>query len=182
MGAVTRTRPALTPADLTPLARAALGTDRTLVSATRLRGGSKKGVYRLTCDDGTTAVAYVWSPEEDYWDPGAADPRDPFSHASGLNLFTAAQARLTALGVRTPRPLLTAPAGTHLPVDAAVVEDVPGGTLEEALRRDPAAARPALERLARAIPSTCRLALAGKVEARQREALAAILGERLVLE
>ncbi|MEU1168462.1 hypothetical protein ABZ372_53320, partial [Streptomyces sp. NPDC005921] len=32
------------------------------------------------------AIAYVWSPEEDYWGPADADIRDPFAHASGLGL------------------------------------------------------------------------------------------------
>jgi hypothetical protein len=40
----------------------------------------------------------------------------------------------------------------------------------------------ALERLARAASPHLRLVLAGEVEARQREALAAILGERLTVE
>ncbi|MFE0509455.1 phosphotransferase [Streptomyces sp. NPDC058964] len=143
---MTRTRRQLTAAELTPLARAAAGPARTLCAVTRLRGGSKKGVYRLTFDDATTAVAYVWSPDEDYWDLPDTDPRDPFSHASGLDLFTASHARLSALGVRTPRLLHVDTAA-----GAAVVEDVRGGSLEEALDRDPEAARPALRRLAEAL-------------------------------
>ncbi|WP_307835392.1 phosphotransferase [Streptomyces adelaidensis] len=167
----------LTVTELAPLARAALGPDRRLVAVSRLRGGSKKGVYRLTFDDGGTAVAYVWSPDEDYWqqqkdkqknkqkdkqknkkkneqEGGGAghfvesDPRDPFSHASGIELFTAAHDRLAGLGVRTPRLLLADRTGRHLPTDAAVVEDVRDGTLEEALERDPGAVAGTLERLA----------------------------------
>ena len=34
---------------------------------------------------------------------GADDPLDPFSHASGLDLFEAAARRLEAAGVRCPR-------------------------------------------------------------------------------
>ncbi|MFF8927693.1 phosphotransferase family protein [Streptomyces longwoodensis] len=140
-----RVRRHLTPADLAPLARAALGPRRTLDGVERLRGGSRKGVYRLRCDDGATAVAYVWSSEEDYWDHGGhPDPRDPFSAASGPALFAAAHDRLTAVGVRTPRLL-------HLGTDAAVVEDVTGGSLEEALARDPAAAAATLGRLGEAV-------------------------------
>ena len=143
------TRRTLTPTDLAPFAHA-LG--HTLNDVTRLRGGSKKGVYRLAFQDGSTAVAYVWSPDEDLWDAGPADPRDPFSHASGLPLFTAAANRLAAAGVRAPRLLHADPTHTHLPADVAIVEDLPGGTLEDLLDDDKAAvpkAKPgALERMA----------------------------------
>ncbi|MFF3329015.1 phosphotransferase family protein [Streptomyces sp. NPDC002888] len=141
-------RTPLTREDLAPLTRAALGPTRTLSAVTRLRGGTKKGVYRLTLDDDTTAVAYVWSPDEDYWDAGPSDLRDPFSHGTGLDLFTAAHDRLHAAGVRTPRLLYADPTHTLLPADAAIVEDLTGGSLEEALRRDPRTAGPALARLA----------------------------------
>lgn len=153
-------RKPLKPEDLAPLARAALGPTRTLTAVTRLRGGSKKGVYRLTFDDTTTAVAYVWSPDEDYWDQPDPDPRDPFSHASGLDLFTASHDRLAAAGVRTPRLLHADPAA-----QAAVVEDLPGDSLEEALHRAPDAARPALEQLAEALDTLrgCASARYGKV-------------------
>ncbi|MFI9807233.1 phosphotransferase family protein [Streptomyces sp. NPDC052301] len=158
---MTRTRQPRTVADLVPLVRAALGRHRTLSAVTRLRGGSRKGVYRLTLDDSRTAVAYVWSPDEDYWDqPEAPDLRDPFSPASGLDLFAAAHDRLRALGVRTPRLLHMDPEAR-----AAVVEDLPGGSLEEALNRDPETARPALDGLAEALDALrgCRTTALGKV-------------------
>ncbi|WP_327401522.1 aminoglycoside phosphotransferase family protein [Streptomyces sp. NBC_01288] len=141
------TRKTLTPTDLAPFARA-LG--HTLNDVTRLRGGSKKGVYHLVFQDGSTAVAYVWSPDEDLWDAGPGDPRDPFSHASGLTLFTAAANRLAAAGVRAPRLLHADPTHTHLPADVAIVEDLPGGTLEDLLDDDKAAVpkAEALERMA----------------------------------
>ncbi|MFI6618184.1 phosphotransferase family protein [Streptomyces sp. NPDC050528] len=144
---MTATRKTLTPTDLSPFARA-LG--HTLTDVTRLRGGSKKGVYRLTFQDRSTAVAYVWSPDEDLWDAGPADPRDPFSHASGLPLFTAAANRLAAAGVRAPRLLHADNTHTHLPADVALVEDLPGGSLEDLLNGDlPAVAKAdALERMA----------------------------------
>ena len=144
-------RTPLTRDALAPLARTALGAGRRLDAVTRLRGGSKKGVYRLTCDDGSTAVAYVWSPDEDYWSESPADPRDPFSHASGLDLFTASHDRLAALGVRTPRLLLADHTHRHLPADTAIVEDIPGGSLEELLRRDPRAGAATLQELAAAL-------------------------------
>lgn len=148
---MTVTRRPLTRDELAPLARAALGRARTLTAVTRLRGGSKKGVYRLFLDDVSTAVAYVWDPAEDYWDAAPADPRDSFSHASGLDLFTAAHDRLTALGVRTPRLLFADRSHTHLPSDVAVVEDVRGGSLEDLLHRDPEAAEGPLRELAEAL-------------------------------
>ncbi|MFI2201441.1 phosphotransferase family protein [Streptomyces sp. NPDC020192] len=148
---MTETRQPLTVADLTPLARAALGPHRTPTAVTQLRGGSKKGVYRLALDDGTTAIAYVWSPEESYWDRPDTDIRDTFSHASGLGLFLSAHHRLTELGVRTPRLYLADEDAVHLPAHAALVEDIPGGSLEELLRRDPAAARAPLAGLAEAL-------------------------------
>lgn len=143
---MTATRKELTRADLTPLTRAAL--NRTPTAVTRIRGGSKKGVYRLAFEDRSTVVAYVWSPDEDLWDAGPGDPRDPFSHASGLTLFTAAADRLAAAGVRAPRLLHADPTHTHLPADAALVEDLPGGTLEDLLAGDPAVVPDVLERMA----------------------------------
>jgi hypothetical protein len=117
-----------TPADrgtLAGLMRAAFGTQRHLSAVTRLRGASKKGVYRAAFDDESTAIIYIWDAREDYWpaaeaaDPGS-DHADPFSHASGLDLFQAAQARLDCLGIRTPRLYLADPSWQHYPADVAV--------------------------------------------------------------
>lgn len=138
---MTTTRTHLTRDDLAPLAHAATG--RALTGVTRLRGGTRKGVYRLFLDDDTTAVAYVWSPDEDYWDAGPSDLRDPFSAGTSREVFTAAHDRLAAAGVRTPRLLYADTA-----MDAVVVEDMRGGSLEEVLERDPVAGRVALEQLA----------------------------------
>jgi hypothetical protein len=123
---------------------------RPVTGVQRLRGGSKKGVYRLTLDHTDTVIAYLWHSTEDYWHTGAAhsqDPADPFSHASGPHLFTAAHRALTDLGVRVPRLLAHDTTGTHHPGAIALVQDVPGPTLEELLERDPAAAAPVLDRL-----------------------------------
>ena len=117
--------------------------------------GSKKGAYRLTMDDGGTALVYAWDDSEDYWQgvlpEGADDPADPFSHASGLALFEAAARRLTSAGVRCPELLLADRSRALYPADIAVVEDVAGGSLEALLEKDPVAAERPLVR-------DCRLA------------------------
>jgi hypothetical protein len=127
-----------------PVFRAVFGQVRSLLRVERLAHGSKKGAYRLTMEDGGTALVYVWDDSEDYWQgvlpEGAGDPADPFSHASGLALFEAAARRLTAAGVRCPELLLADRSRALYPADIAVVEDVPGGSLEALLEQDPAAA------------------------------------------
>lgn len=127
---------------------------RPVASVTRLAGGSKKGVYRLGCSDGFSAVLYVWSAAEDYWPPdadadgdGGGDGDGVFGHASGLGLFSASSRRLTEAGVRVPRVYLADPSRAVYPADIALVEDVRGGTLEKLLSTDPGAALPVLERL-----------------------------------
>ncbi|MGW3181265.1 aminoglycoside phosphotransferase family protein [Kitasatospora sp. NPDC001119] len=152
-------------------ARAALGGGRRLEAVERLAGGSKKGVYRLRMDDGTTAIAYRWDRTENYWPAaeGDDDLADPFSPGLGLDLFEAAHARLDALGVRVPAlrfverathrdggsaPGTAAPAAddpADRTADLAIVEDVPGESLEKLLARDPHAAAPVLARLGEAL-------------------------------
>jgi hypothetical protein len=100
---VTTTRRQLTRTDLTTLTRAALGPGRTLTAVERLLGGTKKGVYRLRLDDDSTAVAYVWSADEDYWDQPDPDPRDVFSHGTGLGGVRKARTAPTAPGTRPRR-------------------------------------------------------------------------------
>jgi hypothetical protein len=60
--------------------RAALGSDREVRRVTRLAGGTTKGVYRLTVDDDTTVIAYLWEDSENYWPqaPKENDVADPF--------------------------------------------------------------------------------------------------------
>jgi hypothetical protein len=129
---------------LRPVARAAFGRDRCLLRVVRLAGGSKKGAYRLTMDDGGTVLLYAWDDSEDYWQgvlpEGADDPADPFSHPSGLTPFETAAHRLTSAGVRCPEILFADRSRTLYSADIAVVEDVAGGSLEALLERDPVAA------------------------------------------
>jgi hypothetical protein len=140
------------------LVREVFGARRRLVEAGRLTGGSKKGVYRLAFDDGWSAVLYVWSEDEDFWDAGSS-PQDshPFSHASGLHLFQAAHERLSGRGVRVPRLYFADGSGKHHPADIALIEDVRGGTLEALLEEDPASGIQVLDRLAGALESMGRV-------------------------
>jgi hypothetical protein len=135
-----------------PVLRAAFGGSRSLLAVERLANSSKKGAYRLTMDDGGTALVYAWDDSEDYWQgalpTGADDPADPFSHASGLALFEAAARRLAAAGVRCPGLLFTDRSRALYPAEIAVVEDVPGGSLEALLEKDPEAAQRPLSVLA----------------------------------
>ncbi|MFF4342179.1 phosphotransferase family protein [Kitasatospora sp. NPDC001540] len=137
---------------LAPVVREVFGTDRRITAVDRLTGGTRKGVYRVALDDATSAVVYLWSPDEDYWSgllpDGRDDPADPFSHASGLDLLEGATRRLEAVGARVPRLLFTDRGRGLHPADLAVVEDVRGGTLESLLERDPAAGRHVLAELA----------------------------------
>jgi Phosphotransferase enzyme family len=137
---------------LRPAVRAAFGRDRHLLRVVRLAGGSKKGVYRLTMDDGGTVLVYAWNDSEDYWHgvlpEGADDPADPFSHPSGLTPFETAARRLTYAGVRCPQILFADRSRALYPADIAVVEDVAGGSLEALLERDPMAAERSLAVLA----------------------------------
>ena len=148
------------------LRAAGLGS-RGLAGVTRLAGGSKKGVYRIGCSDGFSAVLYVWSAAEDYWAGvgvvgadagvvgagadagvvGAGADAGVFGHASGLGLFSASARRLAAAGVRVPRVYLADGSRAVYPADIALVEDVRGGTLEELLAGDVAAALPVLAEL-----------------------------------
>lgn len=134
--------------DLHGVAREVFGV-RELVAVERLRGGTKKGVYRLRSVDGATVIAYVWHRDEDFWPdaPGTAD--ELFPHASGLELFERAHDLLTAMGVRVPRLLLREPGGAS--GDVAVVEDVRGGTVEALMTRDPRRAERVLVRLGSAV-------------------------------
>jgi hypothetical protein len=129
--------------------RLALGDRRRLNGVSRLAGGSRKGVYRLTTDDGTTAIAYLWEESENFWPqaPGDGDPADQFSAGVGADLFEAAHNRLASLGLRVPEIYLLDRDRTHYPADIAILEDFPGEDLLDFYKRDPAAAEPTLARL-----------------------------------
>ncbi|CAL9342184.1 hypothetical protein SUDANB121_00303 [Nocardiopsis dassonvillei] len=124
---------------------ALLGDPRPARAVRELRGGTKKGVWRVVLADGSSVVAYRWHPDHDRWAAGQAppDPGDPFSHASGPELFCAAHAAFTGAGVRVPALYALDESG---PGVLAVVEDA-GPTLEEVLASGPGRAEPVLEDL-----------------------------------
>lgn len=140
---------------LTSIVGATFGAGRRLDTVERLRGGSKKGVYRLSFEDRSTAILYVWNEEENYWPAAQGNPGpdevDPLSDASGSDLFEASHALLNAIGARTPQVYFFDRSRHYFPADVAVVEDVRGGTLETLLHRDPHGAEPTLTRLGAAL-------------------------------
>ncbi|MET8862267.1 hypothetical protein ABZW11_04830 [Nonomuraea sp. NPDC004580] len=101
-------------ASLGPLVREAFGEE--LERVERLRGGTKKGVYRLTFERGPTAVLYVWAAEENFWGAGAEKGR------SEMGLFLAAHREFSELGVRVPELRFVDGSGRLYPGEVAVVE------------------------------------------------------------
>jgi hypothetical protein len=122
-----------------------------VAGAERLAGGSKKGVYRVHIDDGTTVVLYSWDGSENYWPAPESDPTDPFAEASGAALFRDGYDALRGPGVGVPQLLAFDDTTVELPFAAAVVEDITGGSLEDCLARDPDRAATALRKLAEAL-------------------------------
>jgi hypothetical protein len=59
--------------DLAEATRAALGSGRQLEGVARLAGWTTKGAYRLTLDDRSTFVAYLWGESENFWPPTVHD-------------------------------------------------------------------------------------------------------------
>jgi len=135
--------------DLAAATRAALGSDRKIKEVTRLAGGTTKGVYRLTMDDGATAIAYLWEDSENYWPraPNENDVADPFSPSNSIELFATAHSRLASLGLRVPQIYLLDRDRVHYRADIAILEDFPGEDLLTLWERDPVAAEPTLARL-----------------------------------
>ena len=150
MGVAPRT---VTREDLAGAVQAAMGGGRRLDRVQRLAGGTRKGVYRLTMDDATTAIAYLWEDSENFWPTfeGDGDLASPFSPNVGVDLFGAAHARLDSLGLRVPAVYLVDRDRVHYPADIAIVEDVPGENLMERFDRDPRAMEPTMARLAEAL-------------------------------
>ncbi len=134
------TRTFLQPDDIRELVADQYGSARRVVALDRLTGGTKKGVYRLRLDDGTTAILYSWAAEENYWPATQGKPDNPFADATGAELFAASHAALSAAGARVPRLDLLDRTGRYLDADLALLEDVGSVTLEALLEKDPEAA------------------------------------------
>ena len=131
------TRRFATAADLAGPVRAGFGAQRRITAIDRLRGASKKGVYRLWLDSGSAVICYVWAADENYWpggpDGAVADLADPFSEASGAEEFEAGHTELASLGVPVPELIVLDRSRSAYPADIALVEDVPGPSLEQRL-------------------------------------------------
>ncbi|MBU2662940.1 phosphotransferase [Actinoplanes bogorensis] len=129
----------LTIDDVSPILAGRWADAERVTSLDRLTGGTKKGVYRLGLDDGRSVILYLWADAENYWPPSETVPDDPFTGASGAELFVSGQAALAGAGVRVPEVLLAGP-------DLVLAEDAGTETLEALMERDPvAAARPVAE-------------------------------------
>lgn len=161
------TRRNVTRDQLAGAARAALGGGRRLEVAERLTGGTTKGVYRLTMDDATTAIAYLWDESENYWPETDwdGDLANPFSPGVGLDLYETVHARLDALGLRVPVLYLIDRDRTHYPADIAIVEDFPGENLMERFSNDPRDVEPTMNRFREALEAmrVCRAPTYGKI-------------------
>jgi len=157
----------VTPEDLAAAARAAVGSERKIKDVMRLAGGTTKGVYRLTMDDGTTVIAYLWGDSENYWPkaPNENDVADPFSSGNSIDLFATAHSRLASLGLRVPQIYLLDRDRAYYPGGIAILEDFPGEDLLAFWERDPVAAEPALARLREGLAAmrVCRGRAPGKV-------------------
>jgi hypothetical protein len=145
--------------DLARATRAALGGRRQLQGVGRLAGGTTKGVYRLTLNDGATVIAYLWEDSENYWPqaPNQKDVADPFAPGDSVDLFATAHSRLASLGLRVPEIYLLDRDRAYYPADIAIVEDLPGEDLLALWERDPAAAEPTLARLREGLAANARL-------------------------
>jgi hypothetical protein len=138
------------PSAVRSLVAAALGPSVDVLGVERLRGGSKKGVFRLRLTGGASVVLYVWHDSENWWSAVSEAKTGEgglFADASGLALFAKAHEQLAALDVPVPEVLLLDDGGTHMAGDVALVQDVGGGSLEDLLASDTAAAVPVLEQL-----------------------------------
>lgn len=136
-----------------------------LAAVDRLTGASKKGVYRVTFDDGRTAIVYSWSQAENYWPAGPDVMGDPFRDATGADLLAASQDALTRAGIRTPRIYAWDRSREFVAADLALVEDIGGGSLEDLIARDPTAAAGPIRSLGAGLRTmgSCRSPQYGKV-------------------
>ena len=145
------TRTFRTADELRDLVADRFGSDRRPVALERLSGGTKKGVYRLRLDDGHTVIVYVWADDENYWPSVRSIADDPFTDATGAELFALSHAALVGARVPVPELLLLDRNGRWLDADLALVEDAGGETLEALLARDRAAAAAPLAELGAAL-------------------------------
>jgi hypothetical protein len=111
---------------------------------------------------------------------------DPFTDASGAELFAVNHAALTAAGVRVPRLIMLDRDGQYLNTDIALVEDVGTPRLETLMERDPSAAAAPLSALGTALqhmhttvgPHYGKLAAIARGEASQKRRAEDIIVDR----
>lgn len=133
-----------------------------------------------------SVIVYRWADEENFWpDDSGGDAADPFAPASGLLPFLAARRTLDGIGARVPRLLWADGARQRYAADVAVVEDIPGGTLDALFGSDPGRAAGVLADLAKTLDlmRRHRAARYGRVDLLERGGVA--LGascEQLVLD
>ncbi len=127
-------------ADVHDLVQDTYGGARRLRDLSRIAGGTTKGVYRITLDDGSTVLLYRWATDENFWPAETGLDFGPFRGRTGPDDLARAHALFREAGVRVPEIVALAPG-------RALVEDIPGGSLEELLQRDPAAGHEALRAL-----------------------------------
>jgi aminoglycoside phosphotransferase (APT) family kinase protein len=177
-------RPFAGPQQLAGVVAAAYGPRRRLAGVDRLRGGSKKGTYRLRFTDAGTAILHVWSAAENYWPGRDPDAGTVFAEASGCGLFLASQRALESAGVAVARVDFADRSLALYPAEFALVEDLAGGTLEYLIPRDRAAALDCLARLAGVLTTlhAVRGDGIGKIGAEPPRPGAGIAAERVVLE
>ncbi|MEC3891251.1 MULTISPECIES: phosphotransferase family protein [Nocardiopsis] len=135
------------PGAIVAVAARALGGRGRAVGVERLRGGTRKGVYRVRVEGGRDVVVYVWGRAEHRWPEAAVEREGPFADPDGLDLFLGAARVLEGAGVRVPAVEWVERDHPGPGVDMAVVEDVPGPDLEGLLARDRRAGMRVVERL-----------------------------------
>lgn len=113
----------LTIDEVRPLVRTC--TDSPIADLRRLDGGSVKGVYRITLDDGSTVLVYRWHADENFWPAQTVIDIGPFVGDPGRGAFLDRHSLLSSLAVRVPDLLGLGGA------DLALIEDVRNGTLEQ---------------------------------------------------
>jgi aminoglycoside phosphotransferase (APT) family kinase protein len=113
------------PPALTAIARAAAPyLDGTTADASRLGGGTSKGVYRVCGPDSRSVIVYRWHPDEDRWPADDEPEGKAAASAEGRQRFLAAHRELASIGLRVPAIHAEQVHDAEVEGDLAVVEDL----------------------------------------------------------